>query len=389
MGIGEFCSHYNIADASESSKELHRLTLPPSKDPNDVRLRRGAGKYRLLIEAISKITNESVSPLADRVLLGTSLHPAKQIGSLSEAEKLQTALQRIVDKIDDEFGLHAKFMETAKLKAKHIADGGKENWPLWEVTADMLTPEEYEMERCNAADPRFAFWMKGIGYETWIKTYGATINGTEFPNAPGSGALQNNNFFFIPHAPLGVIEFANLPNRRQAPVQYERAVQDQLDSWRQINKGTGRSLVAREHSIRDDWDSAKLCPIGQLNQSDGSSCGSDFAWLIIYPAHDGSRLMPMLYIAHEEGGAYILPLDARNLEIFRDAVWLNETEHMSVFDRIKELLGYRTDTLRHIEDGFRRTAPWLDHNPFFKMKQQHADDLQMLDAFCQKLWEEK
>lgn len=99
--------------------------------------------------------------------------------------------------------------------------------------------------------------------------------------------------------------------------------------------------------------------------------------------------MPMLYIAHEEGGAYILPLDARNLEIFRDAVWLNETEHMSVFDRIKELLGYRTDTLRHIEDGFRRTAPWLDHNPFFKMKQQHADDLQMLDAFCQKLWEEK
>ena len=92
--------------------------------------------------------------------------------------------------------------------------------------------------------------------------------------------------------------------------------------------------------------------------------------------------MPMLYIAEEEGGPYILPLDARNLEIFRDAIWLNETEHMSVFGRIKELLGYREDTPKAIEDGLRRTAPWLDHNPFFH-------DRQMFDAFSQQLWEGK
>ncbi len=90
MGIGEFCSRHNITDASESSKELHRLTLPAGKDPNAVRLRRAAGKYCLLIEAISKVTNESASSLADRVLMGTSLHPATQLGGLSEAEKLQT-----------------------------------------------------------------------------------------------------------------------------------------------------------------------------------------------------------------------------------------------------------------------------------------------------------
>lgn len=59
-----------------------------------------------MIEAISKVTNEGVSTLADRVLIGTSPHPAKQIGNLSESEKVQTALQRIVDKIDDEFGLY-------------------------------------------------------------------------------------------------------------------------------------------------------------------------------------------------------------------------------------------------------------------------------------------
>ena len=99
--------------------------------------------------------------------------------------------------------------------------------------------------------------------------------------------------------------------------------------------------------------------------------------------------MPMLYLTHDDGMPYLLPLDARSLEVFRDAIWITETEHISVFDRIKELLGYRPNTPRAIEDGFRRTAPWFDHNPFFKMKQQHADDLQMLDAFCQQQWEEK
>ena len=121
-----------------------------------------------------------------------------------------------------------------------------------------------------------------------------------------------------------------------------------------------------ENSIIDDWDSEKACPVGQLDFSDGCARGTDFAWLIIYPTRDGSRLMPMLYIAYQEGGPYILPLDARSLEIFRDAIWFDETRHMSVFDRIKELLGYRAGTPRVIEDGFRRTSPWLDHNPFFR-----------------------
>ena len=386
MGLGEFCSHYRIADVSESSKELHRLTLPPSKDPKKIRLRRAAGKYRLLIEAISKVTGESRSSLADHVLMGTSLHPMKQHGSLSEAEKLQVALQRIVEIVDGEFGLYAKFMETASLKANHIANGGTEHWPLQEATRDLLTHEEYELELRNALDPRFAFWEKGIGYEDWKRTFGDTISGTDFPNPQCSGALQDTSFFFIPHAPLGVIEFANLPRRKSDPAKYVIAVKEQLDGWRKFCEGTGRSLVAEQYSVKDEWDSESLRPLGQFGVG---ICGNYFAWLIIYPAHDGSRLMPMLYIAHEEGGPYILPLDARNLEIFRDAIWLNETEDSTVFDRIKELLVCRTGTPMSIMDGFRRTAPWFDHNPFFKMKQHHDDELKMLDTFYQQLWEKK
>ena len=76
VGIGEFCIDAKLADASESSKELHRLILTPGKNPSAIRLRRTADKYYRLIMAISKTTKESASTLADRVLRGTSPHPA-------------------------------------------------------------------------------------------------------------------------------------------------------------------------------------------------------------------------------------------------------------------------------------------------------------------------
>ncbi len=375
MGIGEFCRFYGITDASETSKELHRLILAPGKNPANVRLRRGAGKYRGLIESISKITKESVSTLADRVLLGTSLHPAKQLGNLSEAEKVQTALQRIVDKIDGEFGLYAKFMEISQLKVSHVTNGGTEYWPMVNYGPEksgipMLETLRME-DLADATDPRFAFWPSGDDLCLCNRV------------------LQDSNFFYVPHVPLGIIDVVNLPKRSQSIAAHELAVQETLKYWRMVSHMDGKSLVAHEYLVKDEWDPQKQCPFGQLEHDKGISCGVNFGWLIIYPTRDGSRLMPMLYISYEEGGPYILPLNTRSLEAFRDGIWLNETEHMSAFDRIKELLGYRPNTPRVIEDGFRRTAPWLDHNPFFKMKQQHADDLQMLDTFCQQQWENK
>jgi hypothetical protein len=88
-------------------------------------------------------------------------------------------------------------------------------------------------------------------------------------------------------------------------------------------------------------------------------------------------------------GPYLLPLDIRNLDIFRDAIWLNEKEHMPAFERIKELLGYRPGACSVIEDGLRQTASWLDHNPIFKIRRQKSNDLEMLSAFCNQLWEKK
>lgn len=387
MTLSEFCSRYNLADASESSKELHRLTLPPNKNPSDVRLRRGAGKYRLLLEAISKVSNLSVSHLADRVLLGTSLHPNKNIGNLNETEKIQTALQGIVNKIDREFSIFAKYMEVAEWKARHIANGGKENWPKWELDSDL---DSAEQELADAMNPRYAFWNSKPNWLTSINKEDINKVIEENPlhqmilSHGESGARQDDNFFYVPHVALGMTDCFNLGKQKENPVIYARKVQHTFQLWRDVDATTGLSRLEKDLPITDRWDTESQKPVGQT-----SAFSSDFAWIVIYPMPDNSRLMPMLYMHLEEGGAYLAPLDVRNLDLFRDAIWFDNTRHMSVFDRIAELLGYRDGTEKVIEEGFRRTAPWLDHNPIFKLRQQHAEDLKLLDAFCQQLWEEK
>ncbi len=386
VGIGQFCIKNKISDASESSKELHRLVLSPGKNPDSIRLRRSAGKYRNLIEAISKTTKESSSSLADRVLRGTSLHPANVEG-LTETEMVHAALQRIVNKIDDEFGVHAKFMEIAELKARHIAEGGAIHWPLWEPCRwENLSPEEaqaYEREIEDAKDKRFAFWKRP---HDPVDPLNPLDEFRPWPMAYGSGVLQNSDFFYVPHVALGVVEYADLPGRDVSPAVYEAVVQRAVARWCEMRDGKGWS-IKDEWAVADDWDEKSQRPVGQVDPTSGR--GSEFAWIVIYPMPDGSRLMPMLYIPHQEGGAYLLPLDSRNLEIFREAIWIGEAGYMTVFDRIKELLGYRPGSQRAIEEGFRRTTPWLDHNPFFKMRSSRNDDLQLLEAFCHQLWEEK
>lgn len=405
--IGKFCRDAGISDASQSSKELHRLILAPGKNPDEIRLRRTADKYYRLIVAISKTTKESASTLADRVLRGTSLHPAKNVENLSETEMVQAALQGIVDRIDSEFRIFAKFMDVAELKARHVSSGGKENWPKWDLDPDWF---EYELEVADAMNPEFAFWQRarplwdqeefGKGKEEVDASslessaerlmFATTrFSSNHSPVVVNSGARQDNEFFYVPHAPLGFTNcFDFHPDRRDDPVGYEKSVQRIIDHWQKIDDSTGVSLLGRSRAVTDQWNEESNEPFGQTLNDMDSCVSANHAWIVIYPTPDNSRLMPMFYMHQEESGAYLVPLDARNLNLFRDALWLDERGHMSVFDRIKELLGYFPGTPKVIEDGFQRTAPWLDHNPFFKMRDEKTEDLRLLTDFCQRYWAE-
>lgn len=403
-GIGRFCIDAGIADVSQSSKELHRLTLAPGKNPNEVRLRRTGDKYYRLIIAISKTTKENASTLADRVLRGTSLHPAKNIGNLSETEMVQTALQGIVDKVDGEFGIFAKYMEIAELKVRHVTSGGKENWPK---TDWLLEPDwyEFEQELADAMNLDFAFWKSArepdlVEQERLAKLFAKISSSNEQSDAfleqpeprcrvatyRDSGASQDDSFFYVPHVPLGMTDCFNLPDRQEDPSSFEKSVLRITEEYRKIDNSTGLSWIGRSRAVTDQWNEESNRPFGQTLDGMDSTVSADYAWIVIYPMPDSARLKPMLYMHQQEGGAYLVPLDARNLDLLRDALWLDETRHMSVFDRIKEMLGYQSGTPRTIEDGFRRTAPWLDHNPFFKMRNEKTEDLRLLGNFCQQYW---
>lgn len=384
MSLGEFCGRYELQDGGERSKELHRLTLPPNTDGRARQLRRSALNYRRLIQGISEQTQQSVSVLADRVLRGTQLHPQAQMGSLLEVEKVQVTLQLIVDRIDEEFDLYPKFMSAAQFKAAHVAAGGNEYWPidfLW------IGSEDPDYQACvqDAKDPRKCYW----GRDIWGR---GEVDVREFDsvNPPSPITLTDSEFFYVPHVPLGIIDYCYLPDGNASTDDHLKAVEVLIKQWRAVTPGTQETSLARESSIRDGWDNERKCPVGQFG---AEGIGRRFAWLVIYPTWDNSRLMPMIYVAYDEGGPSLLPLNTRALENFRNAVWLDESRHMSVFDRIKEMLGHRQGMAREIEDGFRRTAPWFDHNPLFKLRQklqkEQQDDMAMLDAYCKQLWERK
>ncbi len=383
--LRDFCSLIGI-DLSGSSKELHRLTLAPDQDAASVRLRKSADKYYSLITGISEYGNRSINGLADDVLRGTSLHPSVHLGEMSEAEKLAFALQATVDSLDREFGLFEQFMRTAELKAQAILQGGSQFWPLWGWDYEEESTRSSYLRR--ASESRNAYWERLDGPQRDEVIY----SDDGFPMHQFTGILQGSEFFYVPHAPIGVVEFANIPRRPSHIAlwpDYENQVRTFIKThWHAIDQQTGKTILEVYNTIEDGWDSDADQPVGQISYAGGIARGVDFAWLIAYPTRDNSRLIPMLYVAHEEGGPYVLPLNARNLEIMRDAIWLTATEHKSLFDRIKDLLGYRPGEDRVLEQGLRRTAPWFSHNPILKAARAQAADLEALDAFCTKLWQE-
>lgn len=105
----------------------------------------------------------------------------------------------------------------------------------------------------------------------------------------------------------------------------------------------------------------------------------DHAWLIIYPSPDHSGVMPMIYIAVEECGPIIVPLDAVTLSAMRRMYWVEDDQTVITWlDHIKRLL--LADAGRGILDRLRRTAPWLAQNPLLKMERQYSRDMAALKA---------
>ena len=374
--LGEFCKAAGLSTGDDYSRELHRLMLAPGSDPAKVRPRRSARKYLSLIDAMAKAMGESVSAFTEQILRGTTLQSA-DAGDRSEVEMIQATLQRLVDKIDQEFHLHRTYFETGKAKAEHAAIGGDCRWPQYEGSYrkdfhgdDSQDPENSARELAVAMDIRRAYWERQITkrYKTFEKfTCGPTP----------SGCLQDDSFFYVPHCHLGIgVGFNN-------PLPVNATPQQIRETRTAVREQTAHDLARYGHTPKDDWDEVNKRPVGQTS-SMADAAAQYHAWLIIYPSPDHSCVMPMIYIAVEECGPVIVPLDAVTLSAMRRMFWVEEDQTViSWLDHIKRLL--LRDEASGMLSNLRRTAPWLAHNPLLRMKQQHSLDMDAIKALYTSL----
>lgn len=410
IGLGDLCLIAGLGTDGDYSKELHRMMLPPGKDSAKVRLRRSASKYRSLIAVMARASGQSSSSLANRLMVGTSLHPATA-EVRDEIEAVQAALQAIVDAVDDEFGLLRTFLETAELKAKYALEGSKCRWPQYDADhrVEYVSPIGEELSNRRVAitldddgslivdepdeesqqlirededaasqaeleltmDTRRAYWERTVDEEGGVDQF--------WRGPTPSGCIQDDEFFYVPHAYLGDGEgVCNPIDEKLAPAARDRAIADLRESVLEDFKKWGVRPV-------DDWDEQAKQPRGQTSSLPAARAHYH-AWLVAYPAPDNGRLMPMLYIAIEECGPYLVPLDVVTLSSLRQTYWVGpEGEVATFFERIKSLIGMRPGEPKAILDGLRATAPWLRWNPFMKMEAKRAEELAALQKFCSDL----
>lgn len=275
----------------------------------------------------------------------------------------------MVNDVDRDFGLTQLFRRTAELKAKWNIEGHHVNWPLWNADPsehdDASDLDGYRDERIAAKDPKQAFYRRNqfFGQRTdmgwWL--YGFETN-----------ALQGDEFFYVPHVALGHVLIWDLPDRREDQLAYELAVRQQLKKMRR----NPANLALPD----DEWNEIDKCPTGQTGERTCNWALQGVFWLLIYPHPDGGRLVPTLYMAGEEGGAYMVPLDMEVLDTLSDAVWVSETQHCSVVERLVSLLvDVGKDGLSPIERNMRRTAEWMTHNPVLQMQRNREDRSRRLD----------
>ncbi len=130
-------------------KELYRLVLRPDEEiqPKDTyRLRANGKKYADVIESLAVLLRRTkVADLADRILRGTSIHPAAS-AMPSGIDGILRDLYSLADGVDQEFALTPKFAAIARLKR---GAGSADPWSYWpahpaEPTASSsLSDEEY------------------------------------------------------------------------------------------------------------------------------------------------------------------------------------------------------------------------------------------------------
>jgi hypothetical protein len=330
--------------------------------------------YCSVVSAIEKLTQRRHGEFIHRLVEGTACDDLRNAAERwRDLDRLVVALESLVSGFDKEFGWTETYRRTLELRTEGIKSGDVLSWPLSELdrtSAEQDGPEALEkyLEALEGeANGTAAF------YRSRPQSYAPSPRQTAVQYID-MGAIQDSEFFFVPHAPVGHVALWDLPQRRADVLAHERQLVGELQ-WMRLSP----------HYLNlpdDEWDASAQCPTGQLRPASDSHL-QYHVWLIVYPlpgtAGDRTlRIGPALYQAGEESGAWIMPLTSANLAAVADAAWVDRTRHSTLLDRLAELLLMGEADPHSLAACLRRTGGWLKHNPVMKAEQRRVELQQQL-----------
>ncbi|MFZ5483838.1 MAG: hypothetical protein ACOZB0_06360 [Pseudomonadota bacterium] len=357
-----------------STKVLPRLVLRPG-DPgkaNDV-LYASTEKYRLLIEALTRRSGESLGGLASRVLAGTSFYPQfpnSHTPDMSEAHLILAALQVAVNRVDDEFQLLMQCRVVDQIRQQREAPYWQHLRETNELPDDASWQEGEEALWWPFADgwlPTGCYWKHDDGQDYFHYPIHSFWMGPE--DFHSIQCLCDVDFFYFPHVYLGPAENwagirdqgvsdwiqEHLPNALEPRVCWEESTQRYV-------------LRQSENSLSDE---------ALLTEFEHDELMLEAArWLVMYPDPRLQKLVPAIFTLGTVCRGTLSPLTSLMVADFGDT---NRWEYLgkdapTLLHRLKYLTGFQTGEFK-VYDAWRETAARFHWNPILR---KHPDVIQQI-----------
>ena len=98
--------------------------------------------------------------------------------------------------------------------------------------------------------------------------------------------------------------------------------------------------------------------------------------------------MPVIYRPYVEAGVHLIHLTPRNFIKLKDYECITQSNPISLYERIKELMGFGTGQFA-IEEAWKATAPDVLQNPILRAQRENEQREQAFAHQLSSYWNEK
>lgn len=309
-GLGE-----SDPDLASPTKRLHEVTIRTEDMDNEQRAGRLAARelnYSRVINSLLDLATESPEAILEGIFDGTTLTEDQR--DVASSREIAAELARRMARVDKVFkaqsgrGLAEVYAESAARKEVHQRQGGKVNWPFFDLDPDPDAGSE-PGETGEFPGWRHPYWAPAHQFYGWrVPTCLDWLSAIAFLPRYflGSGFLVEDWL-----SPGQAGDDAARDRVRAALTSQCRAAQDHAGQWRPL-AGPGSEVLFLSADAR--LGPARLSPgeperIGQM-------------WIVLYPDRENPRrICPMLYWNQGEGGVHVVVLKGATSTTWAPSNW--------------------------------------------------------------------